>query len=233
MSEARSIVAGANIDNIFSLTLRQVTEKLRSPTTRFSEAVMKYLAEHPEDAPDEGEGVPAVAAAVGRVRRAVSGGSFAGLDPRGLVNTFGANDFGEEDLWPCLAEERGCRKIAGKALDIWRIMSGFRIEESYVKVARAAGFSVVPASIEQDAVGIDCIVNCALFDVKSSRAGAVRGLAKKGKVPRVLFVPPLKYQDFGGNMLIHRKGYQAVIEERPVVDMTTRAVRRYWNEIAV
>lgn len=235
MSEVSSIIVGANTDNIFCLTPGQVSERLRSPATRFSEAVMKYLKDHPdsEPSPEGAKGVPAVATAVARARRAVSTGSFHGLDPRGLVKTLGNNGFREEDFWPCLGEwSRDDHNIPARTLGMWRIMSGFRIEESYVPIAREAGFSVVPASEEQDAIGIDCIVDEALFDIKSSTRGAKISLKKGGGVPRILFVPPFEVGDFAGGMMIGRERFGSVLGDRPVAAMTRRAISTYFDEIA-
>lgn len=110
-------------------------------------------------------------------------------------------------------------------------LSGFRVEASFAKLARAAGFDVREATHEEDLHGMDFRVDGIPFDLKSSEKGAIWHSEKHKKNSErfhpVVFVPPITAEDFSGRLVIPDENVERVLENSDFRKMVEGAIRDY------
>ena len=110
-------------------------------------------------------------------------------------------------------------------------MSGFRIEESVIKIAESAGYEVTPATKGQDALGIDAFIDGVPFDFKASMLAAHdharRHRGKVGRYHAVKFVPPISLEDFDGELVVPDKRVAHILATTDFKKMIDDAVARY------
>ena len=116
-------------------------------------------------------------------------------------------------------------------------LSGFRVEASVAKMARAAGFTVREATDKEDAAGADLFIDGVPFDIKSSElASDISALEEKDKHKRHLarhssikLVPPITAKDFAGNLIISDETANRLVALTPFVDMINKAIAEYYS----
>ena len=111
------------------------------------------------------------------------------------------------------------------------MLSGFRVEASFRRLAVRAGFNVQFATKEQDDHGIDFIVNGVPFDVKSSRSMASKHLVKHAndgnRMPTVRFIPPITADDFMGHLVVPEDQLDGIINTRDFNALVYAAIAQY------
>lgn len=111
------------------------------------------------------------------------------------------------------------------------MLSGFRVEASFARLAKHAGFDVIGADQNQDSHGIDFIVNGIPFDVKSSHKLAWRHLKKhddsRNRIPTVRFIPPVGVEDFANHLVIPWSNLDKIIEKTDFLILMDQAFASY------
>lgn len=113
------------------------------------------------------------------------------------------------------------------------MLSGFRVEASFRRLAVRAGFNVQFATKEQDDHGVDFIVNGVPFDVKSSCSMASKHLVKHAndgnRMPTVRFIPPITVDDFLGHLVVPEDQLDSIINTRGFNALIDTAITQYYN----
>ena len=115
--------------------------------------------------------------------------------------------------------------------NIMNLLSGFRIEESVIKIARASGYEVTLATERQDALGIDAFIDGVPFDFKSSmlvaREHTRKHRGEAGRYHPVKFVPPITLEDFDDELVVPDRRVAHILATTDFKEMIDDAVARY------
>lgn len=163
---------------------------------------------------------------------AMSCGFYSGFNYKRMVPELDryltAAQLSEVCLYLCEWSSPHEHDIEWRVRDIMKEISGFRVESSFFRLARACKLEIRESSaIEDQHGGIDFFVEGVPFDIKSSYEGAKRGLSgypNKSKRSSVKFVPPLIADDFKGRLVVPTTNIRPILEETDFKAMVTHAI---------
>ncbi len=106
-------------------------------------------------------------------------------------------------------------------------LSGFRVEATFVRMARHVGADIQKGDKWQDQHGIDFIVNGVPYDIKSSLEMAHKHATRHGhdhnRAHTVKFIPPITAEDFRGHLVVPATAIDEIVARTDFLAMIDRA----------